>query len=169
MLRFPTLMHQDRRTTAPEHLLVVRSKDIKSDWTMNLLRDLKIMKHEPDAKEGLLLTRSELSWCDRNMPLSTRHYQVLRKHICLVLLATSEPPHLCILRGRAGVLGLCWQEQMGRRRDGRRKISCVGYFRRETMEWSFFYRDTWKPSLRNSLFYKKSSSQLFTCSLDQGA
>lgn len=29
---------------------------------MDLLRDLKIVKHEPDAKEaGLLLTRSELS------------------------------------------------------------------------------------------------------------
>lgn len=168
MLRFPTLMHQDRRTTASEHLLVIRSKDIKSDWTMDLLRDLKIVKHEPDAKEaGLLLTRSELSWCDRNMPLSTRHCQVLRKHICLVLLATSEPLHLCILRGRVGVLGLCWQEQMDRRRDGRRKMCCVGYFRRETGMTLFKNRDTWKPWGIPS--FTKSSSQLFTCSLDQGA
>jgi len=39
-----------------------------------------------------------------------------------------------MLRARVGILGPSWQEQRGRRRDVRRKMSYVGYFGRETME-----------------------------------
>ena len=56
-MKFPTFMHQDR-TLAPEHLLVVRIKDIKSDPIIYLVRLLKLMKHELGTKgAGLIPTQ----------------------------------------------------------------------------------------------------------------